>query len=271
MPPSPVRYTEAREYPLKRAIILPGSVEARVNSVVAGEVAGLVVELLGREGMTVQEGQPLARLRTTNLELRRDAAAAQLKEAEARLKQAERNLDRASELLEAEVISEQDYDDRFYEFNAWHGRVEQLTADIARLNDDIDRSTIRAPFPGVVTAERTEVGQWLAVGDPVVELLAVNDLEVRVDVPEQYFDSLRLGAPARVTFESLPGLEVRGRISAIIPRADPQARTFPLKVRLRNPKGRIGVGMLAQVSFPGGESYEATVVPKDAVVTRGAQ
>ena len=269
--PSPVRYTEAREYAVRRAIILPGSVESRVNSVVASEVAGLVTELLTREGTAVEEGQPIARLRTTNLELQRDSAAAQLKEAEARLKQAEVNLARATELLEAKVISKQDYDDRFYEYNAWKGRVDSLTAEIARIQDNIDRSSICAPFAGVVTAERTEVGQWVDRGDPVVELLAVNDLEVRVDVPEQYYDSLKLGVPARVTFESLPGLEVQGRVSAIIPQADFQARTFPLKVRIPNRGGRIGVGMLAQVSFPGKESYQATVVPKDAVIIRGQE
>ncbi|MFQ5663903.1 MAG: efflux RND transporter periplasmic adaptor subunit [Terriglobia bacterium] len=268
-PASPVRYTEAREYRVRRTIQLPGSVESRTVSLVASEVAGLVVDFPVGEGDTVLKGQPLAQLRTTNRELRRRAARAQLKEAEARLKQAERNLERATELVESKIISRQQYDDRYYEFNAWQGRVDQLTAEIARIEDDIERSTIRAPFAGVVTAERTEVGEWLGAGDPVVEMLSLDELEVRVEVPERYFRNLNSGARATVTFESLPGITLRGRISAIIPRADPQARTFPLKVRIRHRQGRIGVGMLAQVSFPAGTSYRATVVPKDAVITRG--
>lgn len=271
MPPSPVRYTEVRERQVRRTIQLPGTVESRTRSLVASEVAGLVVEFLAREGDTVGKGQPLARLRTTNLELQREAAQAQLKEAQARLKLAERNRDRAAELLEAKVISRQQYDDAFYEYTAWQGRTEQLTAAIARINDDIERCTIRAPFAGAVTAERTQVGEWLKVGDPVVEVLSLDELDVRVEVPEQYFRSLNPGARASVTFESLPGLNATGVVSAIIPSADPQARTFPLKVRIQNREGRIGVGMLAQVSFPAGESYRATVVPKDAVIRRGPQ
>ncbi len=270
-PPSPVRYTEARKHLVRRAIRLPGTVESPTVSLVAGEVGGLVLELLVREGATVKQNQPLARLRTTNLELQRDAVQAQLKEAEARLKLAERNRDRALELLEAQLISRQQYDDSFYEFNAWQGRVEQLTAEIARINDDISRCTIRAPFTGVVTAEQTEVGQWLAAGDTVVEILSLSELDVRVEAPEQYFPDLKRGTRASVTFESLPGFQVRGRITAIIPRADPQARTFPLKVRIRNRRGRLGVGMLAQVSLRVGKSYRATVVPKDAVLRRGPQ
>ena len=61
-----------------------------------------------------------------------------------------------------------------------------------------------------------------------------------------------------------------GEVDTIIPRADPQARTFPLKVALQQNNGTIGVGMLAQVSMPAGDTYQAIVVPKDAIVGDGA-
>lgn len=271
MPPSPVRYTEAREHAVRRAVQLPGTVESRTVSVVASEVEGLVTDFPHREGETVAKGEPLARLRTTSLELRREAAQAQLKEAEARRKLAQRNLERARELFEAKVFSQQQLDDALYESNAWQGRVEALTAEIAQISHDIDRGTIRAPFAGAIVGERTQVGEWVAKGDPVVEMMSLDDYEVRVEVPERYFANLKVGTAATVTFEALPGIEVSGRISALIPRADPQARTFPLKVRIPNRGGKIGVGMLAQVLFPSGESYRATLVPKDAVVNQGAQ
>lgn len=271
MPPSPVRYTEAREHAVRKTVQLPGTVESRVTSVVASEVSGLVTEMLVREGDTVKTDQPLAKLRTTSLEIRRTAAVAQLKEAEARLKQAERNKERATELLEDGVVSRQEYDDRLYEFNAWQGRTEQLTSEIALIDLELRQSTIRAPFAGVVTAERTEIGEWVDRGDPVMEMLSLDELEIRVEVPEGYFSNLNPGARTTVTFESLPNFTLTGRLNAIIPRADPQARTFPIKVRIPNREGRVGVGMLAQVAFPAGESYRATVVPKDAVIRRGPQ
>lgn len=269
MPPSPVRYTEAQEYPVRRMIRLPGSVESRIESLVASQVAGAVKQLDAREGDTVRKGQLLARLRTDTLELQRDSVAAQLQEAEARLKLAELSMKRARDLFEKEVTSQADYDNAHYEYSAWQGRTQSLSAELAGINLDIDLCSIRAPFAGLVAAEMTEVGQWITIGAPVVELLSLHDLEVRVEVPERYFASLNPGATARVTFESIPDLVVEGTISAVVARADPQARTFPLKVRIDNSKGRIGAGMLAQVAFPAGESYRATVVPKDAVVTQG--
>jgi len=89
MPPSPVRYTEARNHPVRRTLVLSGSVESRVESVVAAEVAALVVELEAREGDTVEKGAPLVRMRTTTFEIRLQVAEAQHKEAEARMKLAE--------------------------------------------------------------------------------------------------------------------------------------------------------------------------------------
>ncbi len=268
-PASPVRYTEAKEYPVRRMIQLPGSVEARTHSMVASEVEGLVVELSAREGDAVRKGQPLVKLRTSHLELQLEAAEAELREAEARLAQAESNLKRSKDLFNSEVLSERQLDDSRYEFEAWRGRVEQLTAQIARTKLDIERSTVEAPFAGVVIAERTDLGQWVDKGDPVMELMSLYDLEVRVEVPEQYFRNINPGAQATIRFESLPGFEITGKLSAVIPSANPQAHTFPLKVRFRNRDGRVGAGMLAKGSCPAGESYRATVVPKDAVITRG--
>jgi len=270
-PASPVRYTEAREHPVRRTLRLPGTVESPTVSLVASEVGGVVAEFPVREGQRVEREEPLARLRTESLELRRSAAQAQLKEAESRLKLAERNLERSRELFDAKVISQQQLDDAFYESTAWQGRVEQLTADIATINLALRQSTIRAPFAGAITREHTQVGSWVGVGDPVVEMMSLDAFEVRVEVPEQYYPGMKVGAAARVSFPSVRGMEVPGKVSALIPKADPQARTFPLKVRIQNRGGRIGAGMLAEVSLPSGENHRATVVPKDAVVRRGAQ
>jgi len=271
MPPSPVSYTEAKEYPLRRSVQLPGSVEALKVSTVASEVAGLVVEFSAREGAAVSKGQPLARLRRENHQLNLTSAEAQLKEDEARHKLAERNLERTRELFNTKDVSQKQLDDAQFELNAWQGRVEKQAAEIAKIKDELARLTIVAPFTGVVVREFTELGQWLAEGGPVVELMALNEMDVVAEVPERYFNSLKRGARTQVIFEALSGLRVDGRVSAIIPRADPQARTFRAKIRIPNPGGRIGAGMLAQISLPEGTPYRAVVVPKDAVVTRGPQ
>jgi RND family efflux transporter MFP subunit len=268
-PPASVVYTEAREHAVRQMVELPGTAEARTTALVASEVDGLVEALQGREGQTVRRGQVLVRLRTADLELKLQAAEAGLREAAARLEQADADLERNRDLHDQGILSASQFGASRSERDAWQGRADQLSAEIARIRLDIERSSVKAPFSGVVVAERCEVGEWVARGDPVSELASLHDLEIRVEVPERYFSQLERGAEAQVSFAALPGLELTGEVSTIIPSANAQARTFPLKVRLANPEGRIGVGMLARVAFPVGTSYRATVVPKDAVLIRG--
>ena len=205
MPPGPVRYTEAREQAVQRTVTLPGTVESRTASTVASEVAGLVVDLPVREGDRVRAGQVLARLRTSSLDLRLQSVTGQLKEAQARLEQAERQFQRAAELRASGVMSQSQYDEALSERIMAEGRVDSLSAERRRTELDLEHSTIRAPFPGAVVARRTEVGQWIEMGGPVVEMAAIGDIEVRVDVPERWYGGLRAGSSAGVRFEAPPG------------------------------------------------------------------
>jgi HlyD family secretion protein len=57
----------------------------------------------------------------------------------------------------------------------------------------------------------------------------------------------------------------------VVPKADPETRTFPVRLTIPNQNHKVPAGMLAEAALPGGDAYEATVVPKDAVVTRGSE
>ena len=181
------------------------------------------------------------------------------------------SLERSEGLFEEKIISRQQLDDAVSEYEAWQGRVAQLEADVSRLEDDLARTTVRAPFTGVVVEEHIAEGEWLVAGGAVVELLDIEDLEVMVEVPESYFSGVRVGGVASVAIASIDGLEVEGRVRAVVPKASSQSRTFPVKISVANPEGRIGVGMLATVALPVGDPVASIVVPKDAVVSQGNQ
>ncbi|HSF15874.1 MAG TPA: efflux RND transporter periplasmic adaptor subunit [Vicinamibacteria bacterium] len=268
-PLSRVSYTEVRSQAVARAIDLPGTVEAPKSSRVASEVEGVVDELFVREGQHVKKDAPLAKLRSADLELELVRARADKREAEARLALAERQLERAQELHDQEVLSREQLDDARFEHEAWRGRADRLEAEIQRTELDIERSTIRAPFSGVVTREATEVGEWIAKGATVVELISPYVLEIRIDVPERHYAQIRSGATAVIRFETLPELELDGQVVSLVPKANDSARTFPMRIRVENADGDIGVGMLAQVQLEAGEHRPERLVPKDAVISRG--
>lgn len=267
--PAVVRYTEALEAPVEQSAQLPGRAEAPHSSVLASEVAGLVTALKAREGDRVAQGQILATLQTTSLELSLAAARGRLKEAQANQQLAARRLERSRRLREAETISRQTLDESQYDFDALQGRIEALRATLASIEFDIKRSVIRSPFNGIVVARHTEVGQWSDVGAAVLEVMSTEAMEVHVDVPERYFGALEAGGAVTVAFDSLPGRNYEAVVRAVVPRADPKAHTFPVKLRLNAPDGTIGEGMLARATFSLGRAEAGLLVPKDAIVRQG--
>jgi RND family efflux transporter MFP subunit len=151
--------------------------------------------------------------------------------------------------------------------------VQQATVD--RLKDQLEKHTVIARFAGYVTAEHTEVGQWVKQGDPVAEVAALDEVEVVAHVVEQFVPHIRAGMTVSVEIPSLGKQPFSGVVAAIVPQADVQARTFPVKVRLQNELSdsapRIKPGMYARVLLPTGESQLATLVSKDALVLGGPQ
>jgi HlyD family secretion protein len=154
-------------------------------------------------------------------------------------------------------------------------RVAMQTAVCERLRDQIAKHTMYSRFAGYVTAEFTEVGQWLARGEPVAEIIALDEVDVLAKVPEAHIPFIHLDAAVTVEVPALRGSKLTGRVSAIIPEADERSRTFPVKVRLANEKNAAGelllkAGMLARASLATGEKKRVIMVPKDALVLGGA-
>lgn len=267
-PPSPVRYTEAREYSLRQTMTLPGTVEAPDLSPVASEVEGFVTSIIAREGTSVSRGAPLVKISRRNLELDLKGVEGEILQAEARSARAERLLNRAKELLADELISPTEFDEVDADFKAWSGQLQQLEARRERIALDLDRCTIRSPITGTVTREHVEVGSWLNMGDAVMDIISTGTLEVRVELPEKYYHQARIDVPATVTVGEAR-TELPATVSAVIPRASSSARVFPVKLKVPNQDGRLAAGMLVEVSLPLGEPAPSLIVPKDAIVSQG--
>ena len=267
-PPTPVVTAAVQSHRLSSSIQLPGSVETIRKTQVAAPIAGLVIEVLVRDGDPVEKGQVLARLSTDALEARQNTLEAQVQESQARLRAAESKVKRAEELFAANIIAAEQLDDSRFELDALDARRASLKAQVAELDLSIRQSVITAPFAGGVNAKLTEVGQWSRLGDPLFEIIATDELEINVDVPEVHFSKIRLNQTAEVSFEALPGVKLRGTVHALSPSADPDARTFPVKVSVAARNGRVRPGMVADVTFAPSRPRDVLIAPKDALVER---
>lgn len=149
-------------------------------------------------------------------------------------------------------------------------RVHAQQAVVDQIKDRLDKTAIRAPYTGYITDKLTEVGQWVRIGGPVVDLLALDRVLARVDIPESAIRFAKRGDPAAVWIDALQQ-EFVGQVVHIIPRGDPAARTFPVEVEMANPKQHIKPGMFVRAKLPAGPVVQRLTVPKDAIVRDGRQ
>ncbi|MDG1893896.1 MAG: efflux RND transporter periplasmic adaptor subunit [Fuerstiella sp.] len=154
-------------------------------------------------------------------------------------------------------------------------RVALQEAQVELIEDRILKYTIYSPFDGFVTAEHTEVGEWISNADPIVDVIALDRVEILCNVPAEQAVRLQRGRDVRIEFQELPGEVFTGRIDQVVPIADRRTRTFPVNIRLQNRinDGRplLLAGMLASAVLPTGDRSVMPLVPKDALVLNGSR
>ncbi|HEY3243051.1 MAG TPA: efflux RND transporter periplasmic adaptor subunit [Phycisphaerae bacterium] len=145
--------------------------------------------------------------------------------------------------------------------------VAEQTSVVARLQRNLEKTEIRAPFGAIVARLSTEVGQWVTQGGPVVQIVDLSTVLVRVHVPESAVGFAVAGSPAQVLVDAL-GRTFDGTVKHVIPQADEAARTFPVDIEVANADGALKAGMFARATVIAGPAQPRLAVPKDAIVQR---
>lgn len=149
-------------------------------------------------------------------------------------------------------------------------QVELQQQRVNLLQDRMTKFTIEAPFDGFVAAEFTEVGAWIMRGDPIAQVIQMDEVEIQAQVTAEHAVQLRRGDTIRVEFPELPDQLLTGTVDRIVPVAEARARTFPVYVRMKNTvrdgSPMLMAGMLARVDLPAGQRQKLPLVPKDSLV-----
>jgi HlyD family secretion protein len=194
--------------------------------------------------------------------------ADELQDAQAALRQAEANLHSGRATLA--MIEAGPRVERVAQAAA---AVAAQKAEVERIDDQLSKHIIRAPFDGWVVELFTEEGQWVSRGGLVARIAELAQVEVDVQVPERHVATLREGLEVRLEFEACEEQTWIGRVARIVPQADLLSRSFPVKVLLENRvvdgQPVLRGGMLARAWLPVGRIGDAVVVPKDALVLGG--
>jgi membrane fusion protein (multidrug efflux system) len=232
-------------------------------AVVSAEVNGTAKTVLFDEGDRTPEGTSLVTLDSDILKKTLQARQASHEEVLATLARARKNLDRSRTLYHKKIIAEKEFDDQSFLVSGLEKKAASLKAEVERLEIELKKSVITAPFAGVIIKKHVSRGEWLSPGAPVATIARDDTMDVIVEVPETMIRYLHPGLA--VTIQS-GGKEFKGTLNAVIPRGDIATRTFPVKIRINN-KGTLIEGMQAVVTLPVGENITVHLVPRDAILT----
>lgn len=263
VPPANVVVAKATAGMLSPRAEFVGTVYFSEVSDVASEVSGGVESVRVEEGQRVKKGEVLVVLDSSILSKTIEATRASHGQVLSELERARLDFGRIRNLYREDSIAERVYDEHRFRVKGLEKKADSINAEVERLETELSKKSVLAPFGGVVIKRHVDRGEWLSPGKTVITL-AGDAVEVVVDVPESVLRFIKRGDGVSV---NAGGAMVRGSVSAVIPRGDISTRTFPVKIKLKNP-GALMEGMKAGVSLPTGEDTKAVLVPRDAVITK---
>ena len=315
--PVSVQTVVVHKHPVAGERTLTGTVEAINTTTLMSRINGRVEQLLVHEGMQVKQGQILALIDVSDVQAKRQQAAAQIAQAHAavatavanrsnaltqvntareKLSEAEASLlgakadladaklnqRRMSQLYRDGAVPKSNLDTANTRVDVSQAKISQIKATIAQaastiksaqatvgqtsasleqaqagvpqaeaaareVTADLNYGLVRAPYAGVITKKQVDVGAMAGAGQPLMTLESRDRLRLSVAVPESLIGRVHLGQSVTVYIDALKR-QVAGRVSQIIPDADPQSRNFTVKVALA-PTANLISGMFGRLQL----------------------
>jgi len=244
-----------------------GVVQAVEQALLSAQTSGRVTELAADVNQRVARGAVLLRLTGEEQSAAADTARAQLHAVEAQLADAANRFRRASELVERQLISRDEFDRVRAAHDSTMANRDAAAALLAQAEQQLRYTVVRAPYDGIIAARNVELGETVAPGQPLYTLYAPGQLRLEVQLPQANTEVLRKQAAAVVTLPD--GSEVQAVKVIVYPSADPQAHSTTVRVMLPALEVAPRPGQTLKVQFPGTTGPGGIWLPVSAVVERG--
>jgi membrane fusion protein (multidrug efflux system) len=249
-----VEVTPVARRDLQETLTVVGSFEANESAQLRPEIAGLVQAIYFEEGQVVQKGQLLMKI--DDAELR-----AQFAQVEARFKLAELNVARSESLSETRTIPQSEYDRARSEYAAARAEL-----DVLKLR--IEKTSLRAPFDGVIGARTLSPGDYVTSGSILTTLNDLSRLKISFQVPERYLGKIRPGTIFTIHTREVgaPG-GISGEVYFVSPVIERTTRSSEVKGYVASPPAFLKPGMFANVGIVLEVRRGALTVPEGAILT----
>ena len=300
-----VKTAVVAETPFGETVTANGTLAAYDQTTASVKVPGRLREISVDLGTVVRRGQVIAQVEPEDYRLRVQQAEASLAQARARLgltpdgtddkvdveqtatvrqaravlEEARFSRERAAKLVEQGVIAKADFDaadsaykvaqgryqDAYEEVRNRQGVLAQRRSEVALARQQLKDTAVYAPLDGIVQEKRASVGEYLAAGAPVVNIVRMDPLRLRAEVPERDAHNIHMGQNVRVTVEGDANAYM-GQIMRLSPVIAEQNRMLMVEADVRN-NGKLRPGSFAHAEIVTNDAKMAVTVPSSAVVT----
>ena len=266
-------------------LVLTGSLKPKEQVDVTPKSTGRLQRIHFNVGDSVNVGDLIAEFETDEIEqqVRRAEAAisvtkASLNQRRAELANAEVQLDRSERLRKDGLISPQDYEMQKTQTEVVRSQVtlaeaqmQQAEAELRELGIRLEQTRIYAPINGQIALRYADVGALLGPNTPMVRVVNLRTMVTVANVPERDVGKLRIGNQAQVRVDAFGDREFSGRVARIAPVLDAATRSAMIEIEIANPGNLLKAEMFARVQLDLASTREAVLLPREALVYRGAQ
>ncbi len=247
-----------------------GTVQPRYETNLGFRVLGRLIARPVNVGDLVAEGQTIAAIDPTVLELAVQSAKADLSKAQAVLENASASEERKRILIKTDATTKQTLDDAEQMRAGAQASTARAQANLTKAIEQLGYAQVKADFAGVVTAVGAEVGQVVSPGQRVVTVARPEIREAVVDIGEDFPVPLKIDLPFAVSLQLRPALQVQGQIREIAPQADSVTRMRRVRISLTDPPESFRLGSTV-TARPNNSENSVLRVPTSAVLTRDSQ
>lgn len=288
--PAPVEVASIERGPIELRRTFSGTLEARAKFVVAPKVSGRVERMAADIADMVKRGQVVAELDNDEYvqavaQARADLEVAKANRAEARsaLEIANRDLERVGTLRERGVVSDTQLDTARANQLAKQAQMEVAEAQVARAESSLETARIRLGYTKItadwtsgsdsrVVAERyVDQGGTVSANTPLLLIVELDPITGVIFVTEKDYARMKRGQPVLLATDAFPGEEFTGWIDRIAPVFRQATRQARVEIVAENPEHRLKPGMFIRATIVLDSVAEATIVPEQALSTRGNQ
>ncbi|MCA0012328.1 efflux RND transporter periplasmic adaptor subunit [Mesorhizobium sp. B292B1B] len=266
----PVKVVEIGAAQTTRQLDYSGSVRARTEMNLGFRVAGKVTERLVDIGQHVTSGDVLARIDPSDYELSVKSTAASLDAAERQVETVDLARKRAEQLYAKNFAPKSQLEQATLTYNQAVATRDAARSTLAQAQNQVHYTDLKASENGIVTAVSADVGQVVAAGTPVMTVAVDGEKEVLIAVPEMDIAGFRPGKEVKASFWADDALTLAGKVREVAGSADPQSRTFAVRVSLPNDP-RVLLGMTANVQATVDSKTQLVSIPLSALAEKDGQ